>query len=222
MIMVTGIGWWRREASGCLLSSKESKETGQGVFSSQFKNFGRLDRDSKAAAYAVALALKDASMDYPLAPGLTAGICGGGPEGCLGADLLYFRDYVDCGRTLGRGNYFIYTLPTSPLAECAIHFGLEGPVLYAAGAPSPLAGPLECAMNAIGDAQADAMLAGFVSDDGAVFLLLSPPEKAGQKNCLRPEDVMDVMKKRQGANDMTGALGLLDNMIKERGIRTAV
>jgi len=48
----------------------------------------------------------------------------------LWSQRFVFLDYVQAGRKLGRGSLFIYTLPSSPLAEAAIHFGLQGPVLY--------------------------------------------------------------------------------------------
>ena len=55
---------------------------------------------------------------------------GASPAGALASNFAYFRDYVAYGRKLGRGNLFIYTLASSPLAEAAIHFGLQGPTFY--------------------------------------------------------------------------------------------
>jgi 3-oxoacyl-[acyl-carrier-protein] synthase II len=66
------------------------------------------------------------------------GIVGASDSGSMQSDIDYFKDYLDCGRTLSRGNLFIYTLPSSPLGEAAIHFGLQGPLLYAASAENPL------------------------------------------------------------------------------------
>ena len=64
-------------------------------------------------------------------------------EGSLQSDLEYFRDYLEGGRTLSRGNLFIYTLPSSPLGEAAIHFGLLGPLLYAASEGNALTAVLD-------------------------------------------------------------------------------
>jgi hypothetical protein len=219
---VMGIGWWTPEASGCLLSAKEYEAGRQDTFRHQFKNFGRLDRDSKAAAYAVALALEDAGLSYPIGPGTTAGIAGGNYLGCLNADIRYFRDYIDCGRTLGRGNYFIYTLPSSPLAECSIHFGLEGPILYLGGGTSEFARPLEAASEIMADSQADLMLAGVTSPEGAMFMVLAPRDEDVQRGSLGLKDVMDVLKKEKSGQVITGAVGLIQNLMKERGIKAAV
>jgi hypothetical protein len=217
MIRVTGMGWWLKGSWGRVLSGRKGAGEGQGMFRRQFNNLGRLDSDSKAAAYAVALALEDAGLDYPLAPGTTAGIAGSSALGCLNADLTYFRDYVDCGRTLGRGNYFIYTLPTSPLAECSIHFGLEGPVLYLGGGSPVFALPLEAAANAMEDAQAELMLAGANSSEGAMFVVLGPEGEAG----LGLDEVRDALKKVKDGQAVTEAVGLIENLMKERGIKAA-
>lgn len=219
MRKITGIGWWTPEASGCLLSKREFRIVGQEVFSSQFNNFGRIDRDSRAAAFAVALALKDASLKYPLAPGTIAGICGCSPKGCLDADLAYFRDYVECGRTLGRGNYFIYTLPTSPLAECSIHFGLEGPVIYVSGETSRMASTIEAASEAMEDAQAALMIAGATMDQGAMFMVLAA-ESSDNRDGLDHKSVIEVLRKN-GGQGILGAVESIQNLMRERGIKAA-
>ena len=51
------------------------------------------------------------------------------------------------GSTLGRGNLFIYTLPSSPLAEAAIHFGLTGKLLYLEFAKNTEEESLKYALN---------------------------------------------------------------------------
>lgn len=58
------------------------------------------------------------------------GLIGTNRAGSLEANRLYFSDYLQAGRVLARGNLFVYTLPSSPLAEAAIHFGFQGPMLY--------------------------------------------------------------------------------------------
>jgi len=215
MTSLTGIGWWSPEGSGRMLSGGHGAAVGREVFSTEFRNFGRLDADSRAAAYAAALALEDAGLAYPLMPGLRAGIVGSSALGCLQADLRYFRDYVECGRTLGRGNYFIYTLPTSPLAECSIHFGLEGPALYAGG-PAPLQRALELAAEAIEDAQADMMLSGGIWEGSALFMVLLRTAEGG----LTVAEANDTLR---GAASFDEARARLENIItKRRGTGSAV
>jgi len=106
-----------------------------GLFAYPVKSFGRFDAASRLTCCAVALALQDAGIAYAEGQRLPVGILMTGADGCLAANERYFRDYAESGRTLARGNLFIYTLPTSPIAEAAIHFGLAGPTLYL-GSPS--------------------------------------------------------------------------------------
>lgn len=53
-----------------------------------------------------------------------------GREGCHQENLLYYRDYLENGRHLGRGHLFVGTLPSTPLCEAAISLGLNGPAYY--------------------------------------------------------------------------------------------
>ena len=132
-------------------------------------------------AAAVALALRDAGRSYAPEKKQEIGIIGAGSEGSLPADLLYFRDYVECGRTLARGNLFIYTLPSSPLGEAAIHFGLAGPLLFASNAVAPLAAAISLAEEMLQFGEAEAMLAGMVQGNDALYLVLSRTEKDGPR-----------------------------------------
>ncbi len=139
---------------------------GDPVFARHAKNFGRFDAASRVAYYAAALALDDAGWGDPPADGQGLGMVGTGAAGCLASNLDYFKDYVSCGRTLARGNLFVYTLPTSPLAEAAIHFGLEGPLLYALSPDRPLAAALEMAAGMIRRGEAAGMLVMEFADGG--------------------------------------------------------
>ena len=139
-IFIRGIGWMSQEGYGCIRkglhrsfpSVAGSSLSKQDIFSHPFRNFGRLDKTSKMTAYAVALALRDSDMGYSADRKQDIGIIGTSREGSLRSDIEYFKDYVENGRSIGRGNLFIYTLPSSPLGEAAIHFGFSGPLLYAA------------------------------------------------------------------------------------------
>ncbi|MEN8255173.1 MAG: hypothetical protein ABFR33_06850 [Verrucomicrobiota bacterium] len=101
-----------------------------GLFTYPVKNFGRFEPMSQRACYVTALALRDAGLEYSKDLKQGIGLLGTDPYGCEQANLDYFRDYVESGRTLARANLFIYTLPSSPLAEAAVHFGLQGPLTY--------------------------------------------------------------------------------------------
>ncbi len=107
---------------------------GEGVLPDSMPNFARFDEDSRRLCLAAGLALHDAGL-RPGSPEVRqTGLLIAGPDGATAANLAYFRDYAAGGRVLGRGNLFIYTLPTSPGAEAAIGYGLGGPLLYLAPA----------------------------------------------------------------------------------------
>ncbi len=102
----------------------------EAVLAYPIENFGRFDAASRLVALSVALSLYDANIHYAKDKKQDIGILGTSPDGAMDSNLVYFRDYAQAGRKLGRGNLFIYTLPSSPLAEAAIHFGLQGPLAY--------------------------------------------------------------------------------------------
>jgi hypothetical protein len=94
------------------------------------ENFGRFDLTSRKVLCVTALALHKAGWKYSRLDKQDTGLILAGDEASLKANEDYFRDYADNGRKLGRGGLFIYTLPTSPLAETAIYCGFTGPLLY--------------------------------------------------------------------------------------------
>jgi 3-oxoacyl-[acyl-carrier-protein] synthase II len=107
------------------------------IFAYPVKNLARFDEASRLTTLSVALALHDAGIAYAEGGKQDIGILGASQDGALASNLAYFRDYIEHGRKLARGNLFIYTLPTSPLAEAAIHFGLRGPLLYLRDSEKP-------------------------------------------------------------------------------------
>ncbi len=118
----------------------------QGVLAAPFRNFGQFDEDSRRVGLCVALTLQDAGIVPARDRPRDTGILVSSVEGAAVANAAYFQDYLAGGRTLGRSRLFIYTLPTSPAAEAAIHFGLTGPLLYVGrSAPAPAAALQDCA-----------------------------------------------------------------------------
>ena len=139
-VTVSGIGWLDGQAWGRVLRRETAAYgEGQGVppwkqadlFGRPVKNLGRFNRVARTTISACALALMDAGVSCAdEGEPHDIGLLGTNAAGCLEANRAYFQDYLAGGRTLARGNLFIYTLPSSPLAETAIHFGLAGPMLY--------------------------------------------------------------------------------------------
>lgn len=140
MIKILGTGWVKKGKCGLRRKGLIYKYTNlrslylslreKGIFRFPVDNFARFDPASKIVSIAVGLALYDAGIFYLKGNKQNIGILATNKNGSLDAQLVYFKDYIDNGRTLGRGNLFIYTLSSSPLAEAAIHFGLTGPFSY--------------------------------------------------------------------------------------------
>ena len=118
----------------------------ESVLAAPFPRFGQFDEDSRRVTLCVALALQDAGIDCAQDRPRDTGLLVSSVDGAGAANAAYFQDYLAGGRTLGRSRLFIYTLPTSPAAEAAIHFGLTGPIIYVGrSAPDPAAALHDCA-----------------------------------------------------------------------------
>jgi 3-oxoacyl-[acyl-carrier-protein] synthase II len=217
-ISVRGIGWLSGGEYGCIrLGHRQRYDAREGhdslskgdIFSYHFKNFGRLNGISRMTAYGVALALRDAGIEYSTAKKQDIGIIGTNAEGSLQADRAYFRDYVEGGRTLSRGNLFIYTLPSSPIGEAAIHFGLLGPLLYAAGQDASISTVLDSAAEMLLARETPVMLSGRGENDSALFFVLEG--QAGQDRPIIGDlaDIRSITETDPGVPEMVRQFSLL-------------
>lgn len=140
IFVLKGSSWIRAESCGCDtkglrwdfndLNALYGKLLDETVIKGPIENFKRFDSVSKKVTLSIALALHDAGHRCSKEQKQGIALLGTGCEGAVQANKDYFQDYVESGRKIGRGNLFIYTLASSPLAEAAIHFGLQGPLLY--------------------------------------------------------------------------------------------
>jgi 3-oxoacyl-[acyl-carrier-protein] synthase II len=221
-ISVRGIGWLTRTGYGSVrqgLHHQFAEGEGiqslvkLGIFSLPFKNFGRLDLMSRMTVSAVALALRDAGVEYSLDNKQDIGIIGTGCEGCLKSDSDYFKDYVENGRTLSRANLFIYTLPTSALGEAAIHFGLIGPLLYLNEVDDSLADILDMASEMVIAREADRMLVGkIIGEEALYFLIDSKQEGSALCSLVEARSILD------STQDISDILRQLSIMKVKKGI----
>ncbi|MDH5677133.1 MAG: hypothetical protein OEZ28_00780 [Nitrospinota bacterium] len=202
-----GAGWIDNRSYGCARTgSGATHQVGDCGFSPRIKeilpdpfpNFGRLDAASKATCYSVALALEDAGLAQPLACGEGVGIIGAGQAGCARSDVRYYKDYIDSGRASGLSNFFIYTLPSSPVSEASIHFGLQGPLLYTGGTENIFAGCAALAMELIENQEASVMLAGESGPEGALFMVLAARSSMEQAPWRSGAETMAIL--RQGGS----------------------
>lgn len=186
-VTVSGVGWLDPQAWG-LVRQRATGAYGDGrglppwkmsdLFGHPVKNMGRFNRATRMTISACALALRDAGRS-PGGVTRDLGLIGTNVAGCVEDNEAYFRDYLEGGRTLARGNLFIYTLPSSPLAETAIHFGLTGPMLYVGFPGGGLKELLETAAGLLGDGKLGGMLAVRAEDEAAMGFLLERAEDPG-------------------------------------------
>ena len=195
MIIIAGIGWIGQKEYGSVVrkirqvysdqKSLYSLLQQESIFSSLVKNFGRFDSVTKNTCSAVALALYDAKIKYANSHKENIGIVGTNESGCLKSNLNYFRDYVHAGRSLARGNLFIYTLPSSPLAEAAIYFGFQGPLLYVNFAQNQIPSLLHYASRMLNRQEAEMILATKVDETGGIcFVLKQEDDQDMEKLCF--------------------------------------
>ncbi|HBH61406.1 MAG TPA: hypothetical protein DDX85_06660 [Nitrospiraceae bacterium] len=207
MISVIGIGWMNGQEYGCILKNiREFYSDGifpkKKIFPFSYKNIGRLDHVSKLTCAAVALALQDAGIACVPEHKHDAGIISTNVSGSFETDMRYFRDYLDSGRTLSRGNLFIYTLPSSPSGEAAIYFGLQGPLLYIAAGNNSMGNVLKTAADMLIDHEARVMLAGASEADHAFYFVLKGEAYSGGNILCSYDDAMKVVKKELCLREM--------------------
>lgn len=196
-ISIQGIGWLNGQAWGRLLSGEGGESPApaetlwkrEDVLGGAVKNAGRFDGATRLTMLAVALAIGDGVRRGHARPGRATGLLGTSRDGSITTNLAYFRDYLDAGRTLARGNLFIYTLPTSPLAEVAIHFGFEGPMLYAGFGNRETAGLLDMARTLLADGTPDLLAVRLVGGTEAMAFWLGQGGGLTLTPELLPEDM---------------------------------
>ena len=102
----------------------------KGILNNDIKYFSKMATVSQLTVLSVALALYDAQIDNPSEGNLTIGIVGSNKNQCTENNYLFYEDYIKNNRIMARSSLFIETLPTNPLAQTAIVFGLRGALFY--------------------------------------------------------------------------------------------
>lgn len=180
-IVVAGMSWIGSAKHGTMCRERNDAHADlkslyralreDGSIREAFKNFSRQDEDSKRVCLAAGLALHDAGIEVS-DNDLEIGVLISGPGGAESSNLCYFEDYVREGRKLGRANLFIYTLPTSPAAEAAIHFGLTGPLLYAGRTDQTAEASLSETSDLLRAGHADVMLCTILSEERVTCVVI--------------------------------------------------
>lgn len=214
--VITGIGWITQRECGCVglesrrpyseLSSLRTDLQDESLFSYPVKGFGRFDRVSQMTCCVTALAFHDAGMSYGRDEKRDMGILGTNSDGCLRSNLDYFEDFVANGGTLGRANYFLYTLPSIPMSEAAIHFQCQGPLLYMSFPGKPVASLLSHADRMILRGESRAMLAVSASEEEAQCFVVRRADDVPGSRVFRLEKVIEVAERGLSVDETIGAL----------------
>jgi hypothetical protein len=139
------------------------------------KYYSRMTTEARSCLCAASLAMRAADWRE-----MEVGLLAANEEGWSAANHEYFRDYLANGRSLGRGNLFIYTLPTSALGEVAIALKLTGPTLHISEDTRPIAGMIRQAEQMLADGEAQGMLVLWSDTQAAVCLAICGGEEAGE------------------------------------------
>ena len=212
MIVIKGIGWITKTEYGSMikklqrnyneLKSLHSHFQHESVLKYAIKNFGRFDAASKMTCCSIALALNDAGITYSEHLKHDTGILGTNNHGCFESNLSYFKDYVSCGRTIARGNLFIYTLPSTPMAEAAIYFGFQGPLLYIKFQHNKIPSMLRFAGKMILRGETSKMIAVEASEEKSVCFVLGKQDNASTMKVLSLEKLIDGTEKTSDFDEM--------------------
>jgi len=98
-----------------------------GIINEPIKDFRKFSDLAKLNVLAAASSFFDSSASCSPT---NSGIIGINSAGAIDSNYTYFKDYYANGRTLGRGNLFVYTLPSSLLSVVSISLGIKGPIIY--------------------------------------------------------------------------------------------
>ena len=219
MNVITGIGWINDREYGCVrrhlrksypdVKSLRSELQEESVFLYPVKGFGKYDRVSQITCCVAALAFYDAGMSYSEDRKRDIGILGTNSDGCLQSNLDFFNDFVKNGRTLGRANLFVYTLPSIPVAEAAIYFKCQGPLLYMGYSREPVASLLRQSDRMILRGETTAMVAVRASEEDAQCFILRRRDDVSTESVLALEEVIEAANRTPSPGEMIEELARL-------------
>jgi hypothetical protein len=212
MISVVGTSWIAKQkygtqlkkVSGAFENVRElySQVKEKQIIQNPMKNFGRFDQVSKNTCLAISLALFDAGASSVEDGMQNVGIVSTNEKGCLQSNKRYFTDYVDSGRKLSRGNFFIYTLPSTPIAEAAIHFGCQGPVAYFAFQNNQTNEALEQGRMMIETKETTDLLIVNANEEEAVCFYIKEQSNKQAGEHVSLEKVQQLLKDTEGLSEV--------------------
>lgn len=155
-----------------------------------FERFRRSSAHAKAHLIAASAAMYDAGL--PRGGNLAVLSCG--REGSHEQNLAYYHDYLEFGRTLGRGHLFVGTIPTTAMCEAAILLEAHGPAYYldTAGDLNKL---LEEVELLLADDETIPAVLGFFPHAGTLHAVVFRRGTSALPETPRPEDLFEEAKR---------------------------
>jgi 3-oxoacyl-[acyl-carrier-protein] synthase II len=166
VVSVTGLGWFGPKGPGTGREDRFHLHEGailkvprRSVFPAPYTHFGRMDVYSKIGVSAVALALRDAGLEY-WKDRRNFGLVSSTLYGCLATDIEFYDTAKEGSGGLASPQLFAYTLSNTFVGEAAIRFGLTGPTYSINEQPLTGIEALKNALLSIFLGEADTMIAG--------------------------------------------------------------
>lgn len=155
------------------------------LFSAPISNYSRFPDSAKAVCATCALLMKAADISYADEQPRNTALLTTGFSPTIQLNEAFFYDYAANDRVLARGNLFIYTLPTSSIAEASIYFGFTGPCYYFEADRDVFGQLLRSAEQLVRTGQARDAVCLWQEQQTCVALLVSPDSGEKKKQPLR-------------------------------------
>ncbi len=132
-VAVAGLAWANAAELGVAAPGRTTRlplpamDQPDRFFPGGYPNWGRVGSPARRLACVLELAFRELRLGAGAGRPSAWGILGLNATGCHDENRAFFRDYLEHGRSLARGALFVQTLPSTPVAEASIHFGLRGP-----------------------------------------------------------------------------------------------
>ncbi len=170
------------------------------------RNYGRFALPTRLVCHAVHLALREAGYLAEGSGAEGAGLIGTGDLATLAANFAYYGDYHENGKVLARSNLFLYTLPTSPLAEAAILFRLRGPLFFlAAGKDGGLAAAFRAAGDLLGGAEVPCMLVCDAAPTAAIVHVIEGGHASDREDVRAALDAAEAVRRIAAGQEVVSA-----------------
>jgi hypothetical protein len=194
MIALMGTGWLDEQCYGHMEPGTENtyadptnlyrRLLDRCIVEKPMRHFGRMHPSAQKVCLAVALALSECEGGAETGT-VATGIIGTSRHGCQAVNVEYYRDYLLNGRQLGRGSLFAATLPTTTLAQAAIHFKFRGPLLHVATGRSAIAGLLTQAAGLMARDGCGRMVTVWEFPPAVLCAVVKPTDDSAGKTALK-------------------------------------